>query len=66
MIIVNYELIIAMRRFRNFFRESVPLKEISDNITNEELINAINESIDAKENLIPKIFKLGGVNEETF
>lgn len=66
MIIVNYELIIAMRRFRNFFRESVSLREIPNNITNEELINAINDSINAKENLIPKIFGFGGVNEETF
>mgnify|MGYP003495969698 CR=1 FL=1 len=51
MIEINNELITAMRRFKEMFGEIVPLRELPQNVTNEDLIAAINDSIEQNRDL---------------
>lgn len=46
--------------FHEQFHDVVPLTQISGQVTNEQLINAIRRSIEAKEDLLPVIFGYGG------
>ena len=56
MIEMNNELISAMRKFKEVFGDIVPLRELPQSTTNEEVINAINESIEKKVNKLPDLF----------
>ena len=51
------------RLFFEAFHDVVPLRQISGRVTNEQLIDAIKQSIEARENLLPTIFGYGG-NED--
>lgn len=53
---VNDELITAMRRFKEVFGEIVPLRELPQNISNEDLIAVINDSIEQNCDLLPERF----------
>jgi hypothetical protein len=48
------------RLFSEQFHDVVPLAQISGLVTNEQLIDAIKQSIEAKEDLLPVIFGYGG------
>ena len=48
------------RLFHDQFHDIVPLRQISGHVTNEQLIDAIKRSIEAKKNLLPEIFGYGG------
>lgn len=49
--------------FYEQFHDIVPLRQISGQVTNEQLIDAIKRSIEAKEDLLPVLFGYGG-NED--
>jgi len=49
-----------MELFRDRFHDIVPLMQISPSVTNEQIIDAIEKSIEAGENLLPVIFGYGG------
>lgn len=57
MIELNSELINAMRKFKEVFGDTAPLKELPQNLSNEELIEAIQKSIEQNVNLLPKRFE---------
>ena len=46
--------------FREQFDDGIPLREIPRRVTNEELVDAIKKSLEAKKNLLPEIFGYGG------
>ena len=56
MIEINNELITAMRRFKEVFGDIVPLRELPQDISNEDLIAAINDSIEQNCDLFPERF----------
>ena len=56
MIEMNNELITAMRRFKEVFGDIVPLRELPQDISNEDLIAAINDSIEQNCDLLPERF----------
>lgn len=56
MIEMNNELITAMRKFKEVFGDVVPLREIPQDISNEDLIAAINDSIEQDYDLLPERF----------
>lgn len=56
MIEVNNKLITAMQRFKEVFGEIVPLRELPQNVSNEDLIAAINDSIEKNCDLLPERF----------
>ena len=56
MIDMNNELSTAMRRFKIVFGDIVPLQELPKDISNEDLIAAINDSIEQNRDLLPKRF----------
>ena len=56
MIEMNNELITAMRRFKEVFGDIVPLRELPQDISNEDLIAAINDSIEQNCDLLHKRF----------
>lgn len=53
---INNELVSAMRKFEEVFGDVVPLRELPQNISNEEIISVINESIEKKVNKLPTLF----------
>jgi hypothetical protein len=56
MIEMNNELITAMRRFQEMFGDIVPLLELPQDVSNENLIAAINDSIEQNCDLMPERF----------
>ena len=56
MIEVNNELITAMRRFQEVFGDIVPLRELPQVVSNEDLIAAISDSIEQNCDLLPERF----------
>ena len=46
--------------FHEQFNDGVPLRVIPEDVDNEQLIDAIKRSIEAKKNLLPVIFGYGG------
>ena len=60
MITFDEEMETWMELFCDRFDDIVPLMQISTSVTNEQLIDAIRQSIEAKENLLPVIFGYGG------
>lgn len=56
MIEMNSELISTMRKFKDTFGDIVPLRELPADTTNEDVINAVNESLSANKNLLPERF----------
>ena len=54
MVEMNEEIITAMRKFKAVFGDIVPLREIPQDISNEDLISAINDSIKQNCNLLPE------------
>jgi len=49
-------LITAMRKFKEVFGDVVPLRELPQDTTNEDLIAAINDSIEQNCDLLPERF----------
>ena len=56
MIEMNNELITAMRRFKEVFGDIVPLRELPQDISNEDLIAAINDYIEQNCDLLHERF----------
>lgn len=56
MIEMNNELIAVMRKFKEVLGDIVPLRELPQSASNEEVISAINESIEKKVNILPERF----------
>ena len=56
MIEMNNELITAMRKFKEVFGDIVPLRELPQDTTNEDLMAAINDSIEQNCGLLPERF----------
>ena len=56
MIEMNNELITAMRKFKDVFGDIVPLRELTADTTNEDIIKVVNESLSANKNLLPERF----------
>lgn len=56
MIEINNELMCAMRKFKEVFGDIVPLRQLPQCTTNENVIEAINSSIEQNINLLPKRF----------
>lgn len=59
MVVVNEELIFAMRKFKEEFGDIVPLREIPAGVSVGELICAIYDSVEQKTNLLPDRFGFG-------
>lgn len=56
MLEMNNELNAAMRRFKEVFGDIVPLRELPQDISNEALIAAINDSIEQNCDLLSERF----------
>ena len=56
MIQFTEELKEKMLLFKKTFNDVVPLRQISSGVTNEQLINAIDKSVESKKNRLPEIF----------
>ena len=65
MVTLTNEVLGYMKQFKFMFGEIVPLREIPQTVTTEDLINAIKKSIDAKENLLLEIFNLKEVENNS-
>lgn len=62
MIEFNGELMESMKKFESAFHDIVPLRMIPDRVSNQELIEAIEQSLAQGKNLLPERFgyaKLG-------
>ena len=59
MIIFDSEMKEYLDLFEKTFNDVVPLRQISFAATNEQLINAIKQSVEQNENLLPQIFGYG-------
>ena len=62
----NDELKEYMLLFKEKFNDIVPLRQISNGVTNEQLIEAIKKSLDANENLLPKVFGYKNSTKKTY
>jgi len=60
MIVFDEDLKRWFRLFRELFHHNPPLEQIPEGVDNEQLIDAIKQSIEAGENLLPVIFGYGG------
>lgn len=56
MLMFNDELKNYLMKFKETFGDIVPLRQISPTVTNEQLIDAIKQSVEQKNNLLPQIF----------
>ena len=56
MIEINSDMITAIRKFKEVFGDIVPLRELPQDISNEDLIAAINDSIEQNRNCLPERF----------
>lgn len=56
MIEFNEALMESMKRFEGVFHDVVPLRMISGRVSNEELIEAIEQSLAQGKNLLPERF----------
>ena len=65
MIELNEELINAMKLFNKRLGDVVPLREIPQRVTNEELLDAINYSIMNNHNILPERFGYGKLDKNT-
>ena len=66
MIIFTDELKEYMQLYKNHFNDIVPLRQISNAVTNEQLIVAIKKSIEENKNLLPEIFGYSNSNKKTY
>lgn len=66
MITFNDELKRKMLDFKRRFDDIVPLRQISPSVTNEQLISAIDQSIENGENMLPQIFGYENSSEKTY
>lgn len=66
MIVYDERIKEKMLLFKKTFNDVVPLRQISDAVTNEQLIDAIEKSIAAKENLLPEIFGYSNEKNKTY
>lgn len=64
MIEMNNDLIIAMRKFKELFGDVVPLREFPQNVSNADVIQAINASIEAGTNMLPEKFGYQSIEED--
>ena len=55
-----------MVKYKEQFDDIVPLRQISNAVTNEQLISAIKKSIEEDKNLLPEIFGYGNSSEKTY
>lgn len=63
MIELNEELINAMKLFNKRLGDVVPLRKIPPEVTNEELLNAINYSLTNNYNILPERFGYGKLDK---
>ena len=56
---INAELMEWMDKFEERFNDIVPLRQIKNSITNEELIKSIQSCLEKNENLLPTIYGYG-------
>ena len=56
MVNMTTELLICLREFQTQFGDIVPLRELSQSVTTEELLEAIKISIEKNENILPQKF----------
>lgn len=56
MIEMTNDLITAMRKFKEIFGDVVPLRELPQAASTDDVIEAIQESIEKKTNLLPSKF----------
>ena len=66
MIEFNDELKEYMLLFKQTFNDIVPLRQISTAVTNEQLIEAIKQSVEQNENLLPQIFGFSNSANKTY
>lgn len=66
MIEFNDELKEYMLLFKKTFNDVVPLRQISTAVTNEQLIDAIKQSIEQNKNLLPQIFGFSNSTNKTY
>ena len=55
-----------MKEFKDVIGDIVPLRQISTAVTNEQLIAAIDKSIEQKKNLLPEIFGYSNESKKTY
>lgn len=53
---LNNELLVAMRKFKEVFGDIVPLRELPQDISNEELLEALSDSIEQGRDLLAERF----------
>ena len=56
---INAELMEWMDKFEERFNDIVPLRQIKNSVTNEELIASIQLCLEKNENLLPTIYGYG-------
>lgn len=56
MVEITNELVVYMSKFKDTFSDIVPLRELPQTTSAEDIIEAIKKSIDEGQNLLPKIF----------
>ena len=66
MIEFNDEMKKYMLLFKQRFNDIVPLRQISTAVTNEQLIAAIQKSLEENEDLLPKIFGYSNDPSKTY
>ena len=63
MVDMTNDLLINLRAFQNQFGDIVPLRELPQSVTTEELIEAIKLSIQKNENILPQKFGYGELDK---
>lgn len=59
MVDITKEMLSCLKAFQNQFGDVVPLRELPQSVNTEDLIAAIKLSIQNNENLLPKMFGYG-------
>ena len=62
--VLTKELTDKMKAFKEKFNDIVPLFQLPANVTQEELIAAIDRSIEEEKNLLPEIFGYGNLEKD--
>jgi len=66
MIQFTEELKEKMLLFKKTFNDAVPLRQISSGVTNGQLIDAIDKSVESKKNLLPEIFGYSSKSDKIY
>jgi len=63
MVDMTNDLLTYLRAFQKHFGDIVPLRELPQSVTTEELIEAIKLSIEKNENILPQKFGYGELDK---